>query len=286
MVLSLLLVPAVAPPVSAAEVNSEWGKVDTPNMDDWTIAPGSDAYMPALAIDGQTIYVIGTMWDDKNGDGWINKTDDEETARLWKTKDGGATWDDITKNVMKEICDEVYGSDETIPWNNMVAWFNFITASMFDTNFVALAAYLGDVYDPLNWEQVVLVSTDGGENFELLPYPIRDSSAGTNLTDIYGLSISPEVDGVSNIAVCGIEDPDRSVCGGNVSQMALLGFAAPNGDEEGRVYRYQTGSLVSYWEDAATGKPGWVNGTAVTWVYFSTKFTDDYTILSVTHKYS
>jgi len=280
MVLSLLLAPAAAPPVSAAEVNAEWGKADTPNMDDWTIAPGSDLYVPALGMDGQTIYIIGSMWEDENGDGWINYT--EETARLWKTKDGGATWDDITDNVMKEICDEVYGSDETIPWSDMVASFNFITAGMFDTNFVALAAYLGDVYDPLNWTQVVLVTTDGGEEFELLP-PIRDTSAGTNLTDIYGLSISPEVDGVSNIAVCGIEDPDRSVCGGKATQMALLGFSAPSGDEEGRVYRYQTGGLVGGWEDVATGVPGWVNCTAVTWVYFSTKFADDYTILSVTH---
>jgi len=281
MVLSLLLAPAAVPPVSAAGVNSEWGKADTPNMDNWTIAPGSDLYVPALGMDGQTIYIIGSMWVDENGDGWIDHS--EETARLWKTKDGGATWDDITKNVMKAICDAVYGSDETIPWADMVASFNFITASMFDTNFVALAAYLGDVYDPRNWTQVVLVTTDGGANFELLPHPIRDTSAGTNLTDIYGLSISPEVDGVSNIAVCGIEDPDRSVCGGKATQMALLGFSAPSGDEEGRVYRYQTGGLVPGWEDAATGVPGWVNCTAVTWVYFSTKFADDYTILSVTH---
>jgi len=273
MVLSLLLVPAAAPPVSAAGVNSEWGKADTPSMDNWTIAPGSDVYMPALAIDGQTIYVIGTMWEDENADGWINYT--EETARLWKSKDGGATWDDITNNVMKEIRDKVYGSDETISWVDMVAWFNFITVPLDDPNFVVLAAYLGNITDPVptHWEQVVLVSTDGGENFELLPHPIRDTSAGTNLTDIYGINVAPEADGVHNIAVCGVEDPDRKVANPGI----------PTGDEEGRVYRFQTGSLVGGWEDAATGKPGWVNCTAVTWAYFSTGFVRDYTIVAVTH---
>jgi len=277
MVLSLLLAPATAPPVSAAEVNSEWGKADTPNMDDWTIAPGSDAYIPALGMDGQRIYVIGTMWEDENGDGHIDYI--EETARLWKSQDCGATWDDITDNVMKEIRDEVAGFNETSSWTDMVAWFNYVTVPLDNSNFVVLAAYLGNITDPANWIQVVLVSTDGGENFELLPYqpypdhPIQDSSAGTNLTDIYGINVGPEVDGVRNIAVCGCEDPNRYT--------AIYGVV--DGDEEGRVYRYQTGGLVGYWEDAATGKPGWINGTAVTWVYFSTKFANDYTLLAVTH---
>ena len=271
MVLGLLLVPATAPPVSAAEVNSEWGKADTPNMDDWKIATGSDLYVPALGIDGQRIYIIGTMWVDEDADGYID--DNEETARLWKTEDGGATWDDITKNVMKEICDEVYGSDETIPWNEMVAWFNFNTVAMYDTNFIAIGAYLGNIIDPDNWQQVVLVSEDGGENFELLPYPIQDNSAGTELTDIFGINVGPEIDGVRDIAVCGIEDPNRSVVNPGI----------PSGDEEGRVYRFQTGGLVGGWEDAATGKPGWRDCTAVTWVYFSGMFADDHTVVAVTH---
>jgi hypothetical protein len=272
MVLSLLLAPAAAPPVSAAEVNSEWGKADTPNMDDWTIAPGSDAYMPALAIDGQTIYVIGSMWEDENGDGWVNYT--EETARLWKSEHGGVTWDDITDNVMKAIRDEVAGFDATTPWVDMVASFNFITLPLDDPNFVVLAAYLGNIINP-PWEQVVLVSTDGGENFGLLPHPIQDTSTGTNITDILNMNVGPAVDGVHNIAVSGIEDPDRSVTA------SITGL--PNGDERGRVYRFQTGALVGGWEDAATGVPGWINCTAVTWVYFSTGFARDYTILALTH---
>jgi len=271
MTFGLLLVPATAPPVSAAEVNAEWDKVDTPSMDDWKIATGSDLYVPSLGIDGQRIYIIGTMWEDKNGDGWINYS--EETARLWKTEDGGATWDDITKNVMKEICDEVYGSDETIPWTDMVAWFNFNTAAIYDSNFIAIGAQLGNITDPDNWQQVVLVSTDGGEEFELLPYPMQDTSAGTSLTDIYGINIGPDIDGVRNIAVCGIEDPNRSTVNPGI----------PSGDEEGRVYRYRTGGLRGGWEDAATGKPGWINCTAVTWVYFSGMFADDHTIVAVTH---
>jgi len=271
MVLGLLLAPATAPPVSAAGVSAEWGKADTPNMDDWTIAPGSDVYMPALAIDGQTIYVIGTMWVDENADGYINYN--EETARLWKSEHGGVTWDDITDNVMKEIRDEVAGFDATSSWTDMVAWFNFITVPLDDPNFVVLGVYLGNITDPDNWEQVVLVSTDGGENFELLPHPIRDTSAGTNLTDIFGINVGPAVDGVHNIAVAGIEDPDRSTVNPGV----------PSGDEEGRVYRFQTGALVGGWEDAATGKPGWVNCTAVSWVYFSTGFARDYTLVAVTH---
>jgi len=272
MTFGLLLAPASAPPVSAAEVNAEWDKVDTPNMDDWKIAPGADLYVPALGIDGQRIYVIGTMWEDENGDGWLNFT--EETARLWKSEDGGATWDDITENVMKEICDEVYGSDETIPWTDMVAWFNFITAAMYDSNFVALGAYLGDINAPANWQQVVLVTTDGGEEFELLPYPIRDTSAGTNLTDIFGINVAPEeVDGVRDIAIAGIEDPNHSV--------GVTGH--PDSDVDGRIYRYQTGGLIGRWEDATTGVDGWVNCTAVTWVYFSGMFTSDCTVVAVTH---
>jgi len=277
MTFGLLLTPASAPPVSAAEVNAEWDKVDTPNMDDWKIAPGSDLFVPALGIDGQRLYVIGSMWEDENGDGWIDYT--EETTRLWKSEDGGATWDDITKNVMKEICDEVYGSDETIPWTDMVAWFNFLTAAMYDTNFIALSAYLGNIIDPINWTQVVLVSEDGGENFELLPYcpgvGLQDASAGTNLTDVLNINIGPDIDGVRNIAVSGFEDPDRSVVAGATG--------TPNGDEEGRVYRYRTGGLRGGWEDAATGIPDWIDCCAVSWVYFSGMFTDDHTILAVTH---
>jgi len=272
MILSLLLAPAAAPPVSAAEVNSEWGKVDTPSMDNWTIAPGSDVYMPALGIDGQRIYVIGTMWvDDDEPDGWLNYT--EETARLWKSKDGGATWDDITDNVMKEIRDEVGEFDDTTPWTDMVAWFNFITVPLDDSNFVVLGVYLGNIIDPANWEQVVLVSTDGGENFELLPHPIRDTSAGTNLTDIYGINVGPEVDGVHDIAVAGIEDQSRKI----------VTVGTPGVGTKGRVYRFQTGALVGSWEDAATGKPGWIDCTVVTWVYFSTGFAKDYTLVAVTH---
>jgi len=279
MTFGLLLTPASAPPVSAAEVNAEWDKVDTPSMDDWKIATGSDLYVPALGIDGQRLYVIGSMWVDENADGWIAPT--EETARLWKSEDGAATWDDITENVMKEICDEVYGSDETIPWTDMVAWFNFLTAALDDTNVIALGAYLGDITEPLNWTQVVLVSIDGGEEFELMPYPIQDTSAGTNLTDIFGIAIGPEIDGVRDIAVGGIEDPDRSVTDVGLPTQGPP-FSAGS-DEEGRLYRIQTGGLIGGWEDAATGKPGWLNCTVVTWVYFSGMFVDDRTILAVTH---
>jgi hypothetical protein len=273
MTFGLLLAPASAPPVSAAEVNAEWDKVDTPSMDDWKIAPGSDLYVPALGVDGQRIYVIGVMWEDENGDGWLNFT--EETPRLWRSEDGGATWDDITDNVLKAVEDEPV---------NEFAWFNFITAAMYDSTFVALGAYLGDITDPPDaahpdkWEQVVLVTTDGGEEFELLPYPIRDTSAGTNLTDIYGINVAPEeVDGVRDIAIAGIEDPARSV--------SELGHPSSknNNNVTGRIYRYQTGGLIGRWEDATTGKPGWVNCTAVTWAYFSGAFKSDSTVTAVTH---
>jgi len=273
MTFGLLLTPASAPPVSAAEVNAEWNKVDTPNMDDWTIAPGSDPYIPALGIDGQRIYVVGTMWEDENGDGWINYT--EETARLWKSEDGGATWDDITKNVMKEIRDEVYGSNQSLSWTDMVAWFNFITAALYDSNFIAMGAYVGNITDPANWTQTVLVSTDGGEEFEILPYPIRDTAAGTNLTDLLNINVGPDIDGVRNIAICGYEDPNRSIVASSTG--------LPTGDEEGRVYRYRTGGLIGRWEDAATGKPDWIACSAVTWVYFSGMFSDDRTLVAVTH---
>jgi len=274
MTFGLLLTPASAPPVSAAEVNAEWDKVETPSMDDWKIAPGSDIYIPALGADGQRLYVIGTMWVDEDGDGLLDY--DEETARLWKSEDGGAIWDDITENVMKEIRDEVYGSNPSLKWTDMVAWFNFVTAAMYDSTFIAIGAYLGNITDPDNWIQVVLISEDGGEEFELLPYPIQDTSAGTNLTDILNINISPdEIDGVREIAVAGFEDPDRSV---------TAATEGPNGDERGRVYRFRTGGLVGgSWKDAATGKPGWINGTAVTWVYFSGMFNDDNTLVAITH---
>ncbi|MBA7504287.1 hypothetical protein ES706_02921 [subsurface metagenome] len=83
-----------------------------------------------------------------------------------------------------------------------------------------------------------------------------------------------------NIAVAGFYDPDRSVCGGS---MGVLEIPVPTGDERGRLYRFQTGGLIGGWEDAATGVDGWVNCTAVTWVYFSTNFANDYTLLAVTH---
>jgi len=273
MTFGLLLAPASAPPVSAAEVNAEWGKVDTPSMDDWTIAPGSDPYILALGIGGQIIYVIGPMWVDENEDGWINYT--EETARLWKSEDGGATWDDITKNVMKEIRDEFYDSDQSLSWTDMVSWFNFISLPLDDENFVVMAACLGNNTDPDNWTQTVLVSTDGGEEFELLPYPIRDASTGTTLTNLLNINIDFAVDGEHNIAVCGYEDPDRS------TTASMTGL--PTGDERGRVYRYRTGGLIGRWEDAATGVPGWINCTAVSWVFWSANNIADHTLVAITH---
>jgi hypothetical protein len=277
-----LLLPAATMPAAAAEPDSEWQMVETPNMDDWAVAPGSDAYLLALGLDGETIYVIGTMWVDYNSDGKVTSYDGvnatEETAKLWKSENGGATWKDITENVLKAVERRPAGENE-------FAWFNYIAVPMDDSDFIVLAGHLGnmtlpgvpDAHNYTNWKQVVLVSEDGGKKFKLLSEPIRDTSAGTELTDIYSINVAPQVDGVRQIAIAGTSDPDHSV-----RLDTSAGSPNADGDETGLIYRYQYGG-EEYWEDAVTGAPGWVNCSAVPFLWFSqTMFLSDNTLVAFT----
>ena len=92
MILGLLLAPAVTSQANAAEVSAKWSKVATPYTDDWTVAPGSDIFVPASIPGGSVIYVAGIGFDD-------NEIGSNYTAKLWKSEDSGVTWDDIASKV-------------------------------------------------------------------------------------------------------------------------------------------------------------------------------------------
>jgi len=96
---------------------SMWLKDATPDMDDWFVAPGFNAYDYAVDDADSVIYVVGDLWMDNDSDGEVDQDGDylllteedgggggdggggEVTPRLLKSVDGGATWKDISKAV-------------------------------------------------------------------------------------------------------------------------------------------------------------------------------------------
>jgi len=221
MVLGLLLAPAAAPPVSAAEVNAEWGKVDTPFTDDWTIAPGSVINVIASSFGGSVVILVGSGYEE-------NDISNPRTPRIWRSEDSGMTWDDITDNVLQA---------EGLPAGNITE-FNYVVMPQLETDFVAVAA------KQTGEGQIVLLSDDRGETFAWSG-PLKDVTAGTNVTEILSMVVSGEHDGKHTIVAGGYKfDP----------------FGTPH--YKGLVYRYETGGLTGgHWVDASNPDiyEGWDN---------------------------
>lgn len=276
LALAIGLTGVVAAPtqVSANPGLTEWSKVTTPSEKDWVIAPESNVVLWAtgaiggdIATIGQTLYAMGSSPD-------LVATDNPNGAALWKSTDSGATWSDKTSKLIKCINDQGLGTLYEI---------NFVTAAPDDANFLAVAVYLENPYVHVNsipLSQIVLVSNDGGTTFSF-PGDLADFGAGTVLTDVFCLAISPVVDGKRNIAAAGIMDWN---VGGGSKPMQFI-TRGPN--TTGLVYRLETGGLFGSWKDASA-YVGWdqytsAPTTAVTRVAFAPSWAADRTVLVTTH---
>jgi len=263
--------------VSADPGLTKWTKVTTPSEDDWVIAPGSNLVLWTAGMSNgletlpETVYAMGSSPD-------LEDTDNPIGTALWKSTDSGATWSDKTGKLI-DCIDDQWSPDEFWPYGYPRLYeINFIAAAMDDADFMAVAAYL-EWYDGEDtwYEQQVFVSDDGATTFAW-PGDLNDWSAGTWLTDVFCLAISPEVNGKRNIAAAGIEDPDGSL---------PMQYICRDGDETGLVYRLETGGLFGSWKDASNylGWDEWVSSpsTVVTRVAFAPSWSADRTVLVTTH---
>jgi hypothetical protein len=254
------------PSASADFCVSQWQKQPTPSHKDNVIVPGSDITDFAVAgVDGRTIYAIGTRNDFCNYDwasyGFRGEGDlsgQNQKPRLWKSTDGGVTWKDRT--------DKVLGAaglpDMTDVWSLNDAedftFFSAIAAAPDDSDFVVLAGWSWDD-DAGEYVPVVVASDDGGDKFHYL------GSLGCFVTS---LDVSMEVGGKRNIAA--------GTWGG------------PGIYDDGRVYRFETGSyFAGGWVDTTT-YDGWLKTgagvnrvAAVVDVKFSPNFDADDTIAAL-----
>jgi len=225
---------AVIPAGEAQADEMEWGQVTTPSWDDFVIAPETDIYDYAVGgDDGSIVFAIGRTYDF----GY------EATA--WMSDDGGVTWTDITDTVNDAI-------DDTASPMNYFADFQYGGVAMAPDNedWVAIAG-LDNTGD-----SVVVASEDGGDNFSLTGDLLTAATVA-----IYDIAVSPEVDGVYNIAVAGTAGTD------------------------GVLERMEAGTwLGGSWADAtdSTDYPGWFASEKVVAVAFSPNFDMDDSIVCMT----
>ena len=156
---------------------SEWHEVATPDMDDWSVAPGFFAWDYAVDANDTVIYAIGDQWVDNNTDGVVDPG--EVTPRLLRSEDGGASWEDITGNVETAL-----GSDYALR-------YDCVAVAPDNPNFLALAL------TNATGVPMVFYSYDGGRR-------VRNTGSLVGLTNISDMGISPGYgDEVRNIAAIG-----------------------------------------------------------------------------------
>ncbi len=223
---------------------SEWSDVATPSMEDFVIAPWSDIYGFDIAPDGETIYAVGVGLDE---DG----TGDVE-ARLWKSEDGGVTWEDLTED---ELPDDF---DPTTDILYLVAVSPDQTDD--DEDFVVVAGAYAD------GTALVYVSGESGEDFCDTDFAASGS--------ILCLDVSAERDDEYNIAV--------GTSGGEVWRFELGCAWCPATWE--LAGGYDAGDAVyPGWDNSdAEGLFPDFNTVAVTSLAFSPNFDADDTVLAVT----
>ncbi len=207
--LAASFLPANTSMVRASPEELEWSEVTTPSGEGLVILPGSDIYDFAVGPDGDTIYAIGTLFD-------LVKC--EDVPRLWKSVNGGKTWEDYTEEVLDA--------------DNLPAGYEFDSLSAVavapdDADFVAVAGDDADWPDP---NPKVVISDDGGSTF-YNTQELKDDSAipPTEVGIITCMAVSPERDETRNIAVGG------------------------TGTLGGMVYRLEIeldGMFPPYWKDA------------------------------------
>jgi hypothetical protein len=135
---------------------SKWDDVSTPSETDSVILPDSDILDFDVGPDGDTIYAVALVPEDG---------DHPEGCALFKSEDGGVTWDDITDEVVEEGLEAFY----------------LVAVAPDDEDYVVVAG-----------SNDVVGSNDGGDDFS-------DTSFGDS--GILCVDVSPESDGKYNVAL-------------------------------------------------------------------------------------
>ena len=155
--------------------------------------------------------------------------------RIWKSDDGGVTWDDITATVQD-------ATNLPSPFARM--GFGGVSIAPDDEEWVAIA---GEMWDPETDSLVpaVVASKDGGSNFSYAG-DVVDNGESTRMHRIYDIDVSCEVNDIHNIAVAGVASPDP-----------LVGFP---GSLFGSIFRLKAGTwLTGSWADTSA-YDGWDDG--------------------------
>jgi hypothetical protein len=159
--------------------------------------------------------------------------------RVWKSTDGGVTWDDITAKVQAAA---------NLP-NPFFAITNVAVAPD-DEDWLALGGHDVPFHVHGMPQIMVVASKDGGGNFAYTG-DLEDTTNGTQFGSLRDIAISPEVDGIHNIALAGSS-----------------------------VYRLQAGTwLGGSWEDTSFYN-GWDSGVAYppTWIVVALAFSPNFDI--------
>jgi len=237
---------------AAAWAGEEWGQDWAPEVNGpaWLIAPNSEIYDFAASPDGETIYAVGMGFVEHRiyGDEVFYETPE---ARLWKSEDGGVTWDDITDELDDTGFDSTDGDV-----------LSYVAVAPDDIDFVVVAG-LDSEMNPF-----VYGSNEGGEDF-----------GDTNFSSyapwdwILCLDVAPEVDDVYNIAV--------GTDVGNIWRFEAGGYWSGSWKLVGG---YDAGVAVyAGWDNSdVDGLNPTITTAAVTSIAFSPNFVADATVLAVT----
>jgi len=187
--LSLALTAAPTAKVSAEPDLTKWSKVKTPSEKDLVIVQNSDILSIDTMGDGSVVYaVLDGVYKWYNSDWEQGAPDIDDVCEngtgdaLFKSEDGGVTWDDIT--------DELHEEGMYAPM--------IVSCSPDDSDFVVVAGYGDlDLTDADLEIDMVVGSSDGGDDF---------SDTGIFCSDyefekILCLDVSPERDDKYAIAV-------------------------------------------------------------------------------------
>jgi len=249
--LVISLVITAAPPAAVAatggDVKAEWDRVATPSMEDWVLAPESRIVDYAVADAGRVAYAIVEtgMRPDVPVKDWA-------PWYLVKSTTHAATWRDITRGIQREIDD----TDSLLRINQDYGLIRVATDGV-DPDFLAVALWI-DVVPAPNRELHVFFSRDGGTSFD------RISAGDLDFDDpdedsVFDLAVSPEVNGVRNLAIAGSSDDAAFICRSEVE-----------------------GTIAKEWEDATEFGTAWLaNQEAVVAVMFPLTWGVDATILAV-----
>jgi len=203
---AIMLTPAA--PVSADCPAAQWEPFRTPTHEGLLVAPGSDIDRFCIAgDDGSTVYAIGTSNSPCGGSGTVDPYAPDgmlfnpgQSPRLWKSSDGGTTWEDRTKEVLAALNLPDAGAGQ---YDDFLV-FTAVASAPDDADIVLVAGY------NRNGSAVSVVSSDGAGEFQWLGCVAPDGV-------VLCAAVSPDSNGAREIAV-GTIDP---VNGGRIWRLEV-----------------------------------------------------------------